>query len=369
MTFPHETIQKMLDNIVSGNKTIPGAILSVCSHDKSISWTGCSGYTTLQKQTPITPKTPFFTTGITKMITTAAIFILIDRGMLDLDDPAGRHIPSTLFHGLHTFKQHDYTPRITIRHLLNHTSGIANYFTGKPKKRLSFIESAQEEPKKTWSPTEAILYVQKHLKPEFPPGTKCHYSDTNFQLLGIIIESITNDTLENFFHKEIFEPLRMDNSWFYHKSEPLKPSLEPIHPYLNDTDFTSINAMRSAWADGGVIATADDCLKFYRAFTEERIFSLKNLHQSQKWLKILPCTLYRFGRMKFRIFLPLQPFFGFSNLIGHIGTTGSFLLKAEGYDLYMTGSFNQYRYAFLQINTLARIASKIIQSKAIKKDS
>ena len=151
--------------------------------DGSFSWSGAAGIASQNGQVPMTKDTPIYIASITKLYTAAAVMRLYEKGALSLDDPMSRYLPEKLIQGIHVYKGKDYSHEITIKELLSHTSGIADYYDEKLKGGESLFEFL-EEPNRSWTVDETIERARKDLEPNFPPGTDASYSDTNFQLLA-----------------------------------------------------------------------------------------------------------------------------------------------------------------------------------------
>ncbi len=136
---------------------------------------------------PMTVDTIFDAASITKVVaTTPAIWLLIQRGKIGLDDPAQKFVPE--------FPHAD----ITIRHLLTHTSGL------RPDLDL----------KEPWSGYDTAMQLVMHEEPINKPGYVFRYSDINFELLGEIVHRVSGDPLDVFCKREIFEPLGMNDTAF-----------------------------------------------------------------------------------------------------------------------------------------------------------
>ena len=106
-----------------------------------------------------------------------------------------KYLPQELIQGIHVYHGKDYSREITIKHLLSHMSGIADYYTENPEGGKTNFELFLEEPERLWTVEATIERVRNDLEPKFPPGTGASYSDTNFQLLGKILEAISGKPL------------------------------------------------------------------------------------------------------------------------------------------------------------------------------
>jgi len=183
------------------------------------------------------------------------------------------YLPEKLIQGIHVYKGKDYSHEITIKQLLSHTSGIADYYSEKPKGGKSLFDLFLEEPERSWTVDETIERARKDLKPNFSPGTDASYSDTNFQLLGKIIEGITGKPLHTVYEDSFFRPIGLNHTWLVGRSEPrLRPSAAPADVFDKDMNITRTRANGAYWADGGIVSTAEEMIIFLN--TEESRFTI-----------------------------------------------------------------------------------------------
>ncbi len=115
------------------------------------------------------------------------------------------------------------------------------------------------------------------MEPNFPPGTDASYSDTNFQLLGKIIEAIAGKPLHVVFEEFFFRPLELRRTWLIGRSEPKStPWPAPADVFCNDRNITTIRSNGSYWADGGIVSTAEDGIAFLtrlqKKFNKNKLF-------------------------------------------------------------------------------------------------
>jgi len=239
------------------------------------------------------------------------------------------------------YKGKDYSNEITIKELLSHTSGIADYYTEKPKGGKSLFEIFLEEPERSWTVDETIARVKNDLVPNFPPGTDTSYSDTNFQLLGKIIEVITGKPLHFVYNDFIFRPLGLKNIWLVGHSKALVASGTPADVFYKDKIINKIRTNGSYWADGGIVSTAEEMIIFLKALNEGRIVSRDTLKLMHNWHKLHFPLQYGYGTMYFKLPNFIAKWMEAPPLWGHSGSTGSFLYYSEDLNLYMAGSINQ----------------------------
>ncbi len=135
---------------------------------------------------PNAPWTRFHVASVTKAFTAAAILLLVDRGKLSLDDSVSRHLPG-----------YPNGDRIRIQHLLEHTAGIPNLGSGPDWARLERVPHTTEE----------LVALFKDLPLDFEPGSQMRYSNSNYNLLTLILEKVSGQSYETFLRENIFIPL------------------------------------------------------------------------------------------------------------------------------------------------------------------
>jgi len=160
------------------------------------------GYHDLESKKPMRVDSIFDVRSVTKPITAIAIMILMEDGKLTLDDAVVKYLPEL---GHTTGKAETSPDRITIRHLLTHTSGL-------PAERPPEIEDITIKRNRTLSEVVTLLAKQT---PEYTPGTRFRYSSSGFALLGRIVEVVSGKPYEQFVKERIFGPLGMKDSFFF----------------------------------------------------------------------------------------------------------------------------------------------------------
>jgi CubicO group peptidase (beta-lactamase class C family) len=338
-----DQLQTIVDDVVKSDSQVRNCMLTVSTGSRDFHWSGAAGLADEAKGVKITPNTPFYLASITKLFTAVVVMQLYEKGFLALDDPITKHLPVALIDGIHVYQGVDYAGRIQIHHLLSHTSGIPDYYEKAPKGGRNFFEILLAEPEREWSVEDTVEWARDKLEPSFAPGKKAEYSDTNFQLLGFIIEAVASQALHDVYLEKIFEPLGMTHSYLHTRSEPIKaPSYAPAHIYYKDMDITAHKAFESSWADGGLVSTMEDCLVFLKALNAGKLLKDKvALDLMHNWRPIQFPLKYGFGTMYFKLSRLMSPFSSVPAIWGHSGSTGSFLFYCEELDLYMVGSLNQ----------------------------
>ena len=264
---------------------IPGIGAAIAFPDGSI-WSTGSGDARVSPQIPATGDTPFVVGSISKTFVTAAIMQLADEGKLSIDDALAKWMP-------------DYpnAQNITIRELLHHTSGIFDYFDAPNYNSDVFSTMVGH----SWTPQE-ILSTFAHA-PYFAPGTGYHYSNTNFIILGLIIEQITGQSLGDVYRQRFFEPLGLDHT-FFEGAGP--PSSDAAYGYIQrpnvlkeQTDGSAyrptVSAATVAWAAGAIDGSAKDIATWGDALYGGHLVQPQDLAQMEDWTYYPPPTDETYG--------------------------------------------------------------------------
>lgn len=210
--------------------------------------------------------------SVTKQFTAMAIMILHEKGKLNLDDNISKFIPELAFYN-----------GITIKHLLNHTSGLPDY--------MELFEKIFDKSKIATNQDVITIFAQKQPKVLFAPNAKHEYCNTGYALLASIIENASGETYANFLQKAIFKPLKMNNTFVYKRraapkkidnyaygyvySDSLKKYTLPDD--LKETNF--VIWLDGVVGDGGINSTVNDLLKWDRALYTNKLLSKKGIEQ------------------------------------------------------------------------------------------
>jgi len=296
-----EEFKEGLTGYVESFNEIPGAWLHVQipSEDHSDNYVYYEGFSNKEESEHLYGQS-FRVASITKMFTATIILQLQEEAMLKLDDRVTEHLSYQTLEGLHSDIN---ISKITIRDLLQHTSGIEDYVV------LDWVSILLENPQRFWQPEELLEHVRNYGSPHFAPGQGYYYSDTNYVLLGLIIEEILEIPLHEAYSERVFEPLNLHNTFLeaYHSTD----GYDLAHGYYDQTDVTDWSTS-SDWAGGGLISTTDDLSRFMRSLVQGEPFQHEEtLEMMQSWRDLNATSAYGLGIGKYRI--------GESTVIGHGG--------------------------------------------------
>ncbi len=216
-----------------------------------------------------TPSTKFRIASLTKQFTAACILLLQERGQLNVRDPISKYIPDL---------PETWQP-ITLHQLLTHTSGIPNY-PGMPR--------IENELNRTGATPRQILEVAATKPLEFTPGTKLHYTNTGYVLLGMVIEKVSAMTYAAFLQKNIFMPLDMTNSGYDSQSNILPQCASGYmiqNGHITNADFID---MSIPYAAGSIYSTVEDMYRWNEALANGKLLSTASTRQM---FSIYPETL------------------------------------------------------------------------------
>jgi CubicO group peptidase (beta-lactamase class C family) len=298
----------------------------------------------------------YFIASTTKLYVTALIMQLRSEGRLDLDAPAATYLEPPVMAGIHVLDGVDSSTRITVRELLAHTSGIADYFEQRRRDGSTQIGDALREDF-SWTFADVLRITREDLSPRFAPSApgKAFYSDTNFQLLGAVIEAVTGGTYEDALRRRILTPLGLEGTYpFTHET---LDRYHAVATMLYDTRGVVIpRAMASVRADGGIVSTAGDGVAFLEAFMTGRLFPAEYLEEMQRrWTPIFRPLEYGVGIMRFALPRYYTMLAKVPPMVGHSGASGAVLYYVPALDLYVSGSVNQIKKRSLSYNVLARL--------------
>jgi CubicO group peptidase (beta-lactamase class C family) len=340
-------LEKLLQEQIN-IKLIFNIVLEVQSEDGPFEWNGAAGIKDPSTNAETRTDSPYFIASITKMFTAAAIMLLHERKQLDLEDKITSVLSEEQISSIHHFKGKNYSGELKIFHLVNQTSGLADYFEQKNSQGVSFLDTMLKKGDVSWDLEKALKIVKTDLKPKFPPaarqggGQKAYYSDTNYQLLGAILENVSGKNLGQVFDEFFFTPLDLPNTYLFGDDQAGYERESPATIYYKEKPLNMPNAMRSFWSDGGMVSNTIEQNRFLQALFGGKIFQdEKTLAWMQQWNKIFFPLEYGYGLMRFKLPRIFSPFSSVPEFIGHSGASGSFAFYCPERGFYLSGTVNQ----------------------------
>lgn len=269
VSSPVEKVQSTIDQLVA--KGVPGATVHIRIGDRE--WDVSGGVADLSTGRPAGPNDRVRIGSITKAFTAVVMLQLEAEGKLDLDDTVEQWLP-----GLIRGNGNDGSG-ITLRMLLNHSSGLPDYGAAEDKKVFKSY-FATNDYDRVWRPRQLVKLALTQ-PPMYPPGEKATYSNTGYVLAGMIISRATGHPVSTEVRRRIIEPLRLRDT-FYPDTRPTIPGRH-MRGYLSNFyyDYTDVTRFSPSWAGaaGAMISTATDVATFERAVFSGRLLPPEQMRE------------------------------------------------------------------------------------------
>lgn len=279
------------------------------------------------------PDTPFFIASVTKMFTATLIMQLIEEGRLTLDQTAQSLLPSLDLSDLHIVRGTALGPSLTVRQLLDQSSGLAGYYEG------GLIRDIKQGKDAAFDLADVLAMVRARRPMGHPGAGRAYYSDTNFQLLGAILEAVTGQPYHQLVEDRICAPLGLTRTSVFRHGHSSAQGVLPL--YYKDLECPIPLTLTSMGPDGAVVSTTSELLTFLQGFFGQRLFTQASLRVMQTWAPLFFPLEYGYGLMRFRLPRWLNLFRPSPLLIGHSGSSGSFAFFAPEQGVFLAGTFNQ----------------------------
>lgn len=214
---------------------------------------------------------PFIATGLTKLVTIAMILREFDRGAMAPDTPVAELLSEDLLAGLCVVNGQDFSHSLTVEHLLSHRSGIVDYLEAPAKNVRSVLSQALIRDR-SWTLDQA-LEIAKHYPGRFPPGARkrVHFSNTNYALLGAILQESTGMSFEQLVNLRVVTALGFKSTYVFTPSQIDRYfSLAPLH--RGGEVMRLPRVLSSLGSAGSLITTTQEMARFLRAFWSDELF-------------------------------------------------------------------------------------------------
>jgi len=278
--------QEILDN--AQRNGLP-AIVALVQSPGEKEWRGKSGFSNIKNAIPLNVNQSFRIASISKIFTSIVILQLVDENRLSLSDTISKYLDAD------TRSKIPNVNNITILHLLSHSSGIYSFTENNSFWKECFLNNGMS---RTWQPNELISYIEnkKPVSQPLEPYSEKRYSNTNYILLGMIIEKISNNALSKEFRERIFLPLKMNDTFLEgFDKEGRKPVDSYIIPNssfvksavkkgllkeIKESEYVNLSETYKlfnswAWAAGGISSNINDLSIFLSALKNQNLLSDK----------------------------------------------------------------------------------------------
>jgi CubicO group peptidase (beta-lactamase class C family) len=236
--------------------------------DDGRAWSGATGRADVAAKEPMTTGTAFAFASVSKTFTAAVVLQLVDEGKVGLDRPAADYLP-----------EYPLDRRISVRMLLDHRSSLPDFFANaKIDKALRADKAA------TWTPQRTWKYVPRYRP---TPGTIYDYSNTNYLLLGELVENVTGNPLSAEVRTRLLDPLGLETAWYQVAEKPRAEGatgyrltrtatgavVKPVAGHSSVMPFRSV--VSAAGGAGSIAGTATDAARWMQAYGSGRLLSAK----------------------------------------------------------------------------------------------
>lgn len=238
---------------------VPGASVIVIRNGKVL-YKKAYGLANLEEKVPGTTRTNYRIASMTKQFTAMAVMILAERKRLSLDDSLTKFFP-------------DFPPygkQVTLRHLLNHTSGLTDYF--------DLIPPEATEP---LTDRDVLDLLKKRGRTDFPPGSQFRYCNAGYALLALVVEEASGESFPRFLKENIFDPLGMRGTRFYEREG--RGDRNRAYGYSQREqgfERTDQSLTSSVLGDGSLYSSVEDLYKWDQALYTSRLVSPAMLRQA-----------------------------------------------------------------------------------------
>ena len=322
--LPAGELQRDLDELVD-TELASAALLRI--REGRQQWVGAAGVADLSSNRPAQPGGYFRIGSVTKTFVATVILQLVDEGRLELDDPIDRHLPGVVPNGRD----------ITVRQILNHTSGLYDY-AHEPGYSTNRWRGAERF--RTYRPRE-LLRVAFAEPPYFPPGRGWHYSNTNYIVAGLLVQWSTGNSYGSEIERRILEPLRLRQTSIPGTESGLPRPHAHGYTEVDGEGFVDASRMNPSldWAAGEMISTTADLDRFLGALLAGELTSRESLSAMRDTVET-GTDLFEYGLGLQRFDLPCG-----TSVYGHGGELLGYLTYATGADdgRRLTLSYNPYR--------------------------
>ncbi len=326
---------------------IPGAVIAVYSDEGW--WQGAAGFAKIETKKEMQVGHLHYLQSISKTFIAIAILKLYEKGKINLDESIQKYLPPRL--GAHIAQ----AEKITVRMLLNHTSGIPEY-----NLQPAYITYLLQHPTHRFKPESYLDYI--HQKPlTFEPGSKYSYRNTNYLLLALIADAITGDHAR-LLHETIFQPLQLHQT-FYPGDAGFPNYANLVDSYwdrysdgvVENASVLQQNNVASLIGDDGILTTPEEAIIFLKGLMEEKLLSKISLEAMKTWVND------KKGNPTYGLGLDHATFVGHSGY-GHSG--GGI---GAGCQLYYFPDKNVYVFLSINLGTVTDSPLHEANEKAIDK--
>jgi CubicO group peptidase (beta-lactamase class C family) len=338
-------LSKTLDELIPKRLTeiSPGCVVMVVKHDKII-YRKTFGLANTELNISMQPDMLFRIGSMTKQYTAIAILQLVERGKIALQDSIQQYIKD--------FPSKGYT--ITIENLLTNTSGIKDY--------LSEISNPSKQ-KETYTPKDGVDYI-KDAPLNFKPGSNYRYSNSNFYLLGYIIEMVTGEPYEKYLQENVLGKAELKNTFYINPKINIPNMPQGYSKFDGKIEKATLQPIDIMYSAGGLISNVNDIYKWHQALFNYQLVKKETLERATTPFKFPDGTFSEYGYGWF-----IKSLDG-SKTIEHSGSTDGFQsdeIYLPNENVFVVSLFNCYE-ADMEWQQLTNDIAKVALGKPLNNE-
>ncbi len=270
-----EALEKAMEKLVSSG--VPGASIAIFSDNGW--WYTAKGYSRIEDKTSLEVCNLQYLQSVAKTYHAVAILKLYEQGKIDLETSISEYLPEKISNYVTDAE------KITVKMLLNHTSGISEYNFNP-----NYVAKLLQSPEYAFTGEEYLSYIKK--KPlDFEPGSRYSYRNTNYVLLALILDELTGDHAK-FIDDTIFKPLGLTRT-FYRNDDNFLNYPELVNSYwdrnstgiVENATYLQRKNVEHMIGDDGIVTTPIEAIKFLKGLVEGKLLSEKTLALMKTWVK------------------------------------------------------------------------------------
>ena len=255
------SFSKRLDELITKRLTdiAPGCVVMIVKNDHIV-YKKAFGLANTELNLPMEPSMLFRTGSMGKQYTAIAVLQLVEQGKIGLQDSIQKYIKDFPYKGF----------PITIENLLTNTSGIKDYLSEIPNPAKG---------KESYTPREGVDFI-KDEPLNFRPGSNYRYSNSNFYLLGYIIETVTGETFEKYLQENVLDKAGLKNTFYIHSGinrTDMPQGYSKFNGIIEKATYQEVTIMYSA---GALISNVDDIYKWHKALYDQQLVKMETLKKA-----------------------------------------------------------------------------------------
>jgi CubicO group peptidase (beta-lactamase class C family) len=261
-----------LDQVLAAHveQGLPGVALRVEQGDETL-LADAAGVASIERQTPLRTDDRFPIYSIAKAFTATVALQLVDEEVFTLEDTVAKWLDDPVVERI------PHIDEITLRQLLNHTGGVYDYGDADSPFWQDAFFGPTADPTREWAPQELLAYADgANHAPYFAPGEGYHYANTDYVLVGLMIEAATGNRLADEMRTRILDPLGLADTYLVGDDAVSPDDANHVDGYhVIDGELANVSAtnLSWAWAAGGMVSTTADLARFGRAVFSGELLS------------------------------------------------------------------------------------------------